>query len=363
MTRKSSIWQAEASAVLDAEQALGAALATRGTSHDADSLAGVLEAVGQLVALDVAERFTGRLEGLGRVEILSVLERDAMGDALADSALSLCRMLANQDDDHAGSTRSLAENCAALLGPRDRAEHELLGAAFVLGCAPETLASSSSARWVFDDVVRPETWRLVAVNELRQASLSRIAPSLRARFWWWHDGAAVNVEAVAALGAAAQLVAKFPHARVRFDSLVRAQAIWDSSAKTSLSDAGPVRTLRAWLTRRSPFRTSTGDAPLHLPLAAAAGDEHTVLENCELQLSFAAPSRLIVDLLSDRRPGAPLVLRTSRGLSVTATSVANTNERFAFELSDAILDEGPITISVPLTTGDLDIVLPEPDSQ
>jgi hypothetical protein len=350
-------WHADPGAVRDAGEALRAALARwASSSRDPSSLACVLGAIGHLVTLDGTESVSWTPFALDRDAIVAVLDREEMGDALEDCAVRLRTLLANEDDEPDGDRQYFGPACAALLEARDRAERELLGAALVLGCAPETLEGRSAARAVFDEVVRPESWRLVELGELRQAALAKLAPRVRARFWWWSSGAGVDPAAVAAMSSVAQLVARFPNARARFESLVRAQSIWDAPARTG--GERPVVTLRTWLARRS----RPSDPGASVPLAAAGEGEQTVLETPELQLSFEAPSRLIVDLLADRRSDERPSLRASSGLVLEATPVANTNERFAFELPAAILDDAKVTLSVPLRAGDLAIDLPEPDT-
>lgn len=371
-------WRADRLAVKDAERAFDSALeAFAGASAPgAEALAALLGAVGQLVTLDaegalaagLGEPATARRETLlgafHREALVTVLDRDAMSDALEDSAVRLGGILVEIDDDAvrdqapAGEPASRDAELTALLAARERAEHELLGAAFVLGCAPEALQARSTATAVWDGIVRPKLWCLVAFNHLRQAALRNISPRLQARFWWWHTGAGIPAEAVTAMSAAAQLAAQFPGARARFESLVRAETIWRSPVLPA-QRAREVRTLRRWLSAK--VNAGAPDAPLRLPLAAAAGDEVAVMETPELQISFAAPGRLILDLLADRRPETWPSLRTSSGLALTAASVAFTTERFAFELNDAILDDPRVSLSIPLERGDLTILLPEPD--
>lgn len=353
MTKPS--WKPDERARADAVRALDDALESRATQAplgDVDRLARALRTMGTLVVLDATGATApAKLEGLkraGRAALIAVLEREAMCDALEDSAIRLRDALAIDSDDDRYA--SLANDAAAALEVRDHAELELLGAAFLLGCSPEALEASSSSRRVFDEVVRPESWRLVAVNELRQAMLATLSPRVRARFWWWQAGAGLAASAISAMSVAAELVARFPNARRRFESLVRAQAAWTSAGLAAT--ASPRRTVRTWLVRAE---------ARDLLLAAAADDEVLVMETPELELSFAAPARLVIDLLADRRPAALPWLRGSSGLVVGATSVANTNERFAFELPDAILDDRRVSLVVPLASGDHELVLPGPD--
>ena len=369
-------WRADPFAVKDSERAFNRALeAFAGASTPrAEALAALLGAVGQLLTLDaegalalgLGEPATPSREALfgafDRDALVTVLDRDAMSDALEDSAVRLCAILIEDDDERdqapVGEPENRDAELTALLSARDRAEHELLGAAFVLGCAPEALQARSAATAVWDGIVQPKSWRLVAFNHLRQAALRTIAPRLRPRFWWWHTGAGIPAAAVTAMSAAAQLAAQFPGARARFESLVRAETIWRSQV-LPVKRASEVRTLRRWLSAKA--NAGAPDTPLGLPLAAAAGDEVAVMETPELQISFAAPGRLILDLLADRRPEARPSLRTSSGLALTAASVAFATERFAFELSDAILDDPRVSLCIPLESGDLTILLPEPD--
>jgi hypothetical protein len=360
-------WRADPLTVKDAERAFAGALEAfvETATPRAEALAALLGAVGQLVTLEATDALAARLGepatarretlfgAFDREALLTVLDRDAMSDALEDSAVRLGSVLDDDDDERAHDAE-----LTTLLAARDRAEHELLGAAFVLDCAPEALQVRSTATAVWDGIVHPKLWCLVAFNPLRQAALRIISPRLQARFWWWHTGAGIPAEAVTAMSAAAQLAAQFPGARERFESLVRAETIWRSPVKPA-QRAREVRTLRRWLSAKA--SAGAPDMRLELPLAAAAGDEVAVMETPELQISFAAPGRLIVDLLADRRPEALPSLRTSSGFVLAAASVAFATERFSFDLTDAILDDPRVSLSIPLESGDLTIVLPEPD--
>jgi hypothetical protein len=360
-------WRADPLAVKDAERAFDSALDAfvGARAPRAEDLAALLGAVGLILTLDaegalargLGERATPRRDALlGAFDLdalVTLLDRDAMNDALEDSAVRLCGILVDDDEREPEPASRDAE-----LAAHDRVAHELLGAALGLDCAPEALQARSTATAVWDGIVQPHSWRLVAFNPLRQAALRTIAPRLRARFWWWHRGAGIPAEAVTAMSAAAQLAAQFPGARARYESLVRAETIWRSPVLPA-PGARAARTLRRWLSAKA--NAGAPDTRPGLPLAAAAGDEVTVMETPELQISFTAPGRLIVDLLADRRPEARPSLRTSSGLALTAASVAFATERFAFDLTDAILDDARVSLSIPLESGDLTIVLPEPD--
>ena len=229
-----------------------------------------------------------------RAAILAALGRAELNDALEDSAVRL-----------ASGALDLAD-----LEIRDRAEHELLDAARRLDCTPESIAPAMPGRAIFDDLVRPLAWK----------------PS----------------SAIAALSEAAALVARLPAARARFESLVKAETTW-----TSRLPRTNVRTLRAWLSR--------ADAQ-EVALAASPNDERLVLATPDVEVSFVAPSRLVVDLLADRRPGVFPELRSASGV-VAGEMVTGAEERFAFELPDALLDEPQALLVVPLARGDLEVVL------
>jgi hypothetical protein len=239
---------------------------------------------------------------------------------------------------------SLDENATreviALLHERDRIEQELLA----LGLA----ANEVPGRMTFDLVVRPQLWRLVAINDVRREMVAKIAPEDRARFYWWSEGSAIDPVAASALPAVAHLVATFPDAQRRFEVLVQAQAAW-TSPKPKVA-TGVVRTLRGFLNPRL-------DVDDDLALAAAPTDERTVLTTSDVEISFASPN-LILDLLSDRREGAVPSIVTAQGERVLGEAVSGAEERFAFVLSAKVLDSSRLVIVVPLASGDVEIVLP-----
>ena len=296
----------------------------------------LLDAVGRLVLVDDQ---APPLPTMASAAIVAVLDREAVRDALEEAAVRLHEILDDDSDD----AERLAREAPPLLAIRDAAERELLGAALLLGCSVDDLERASSVRLEFDALVRPRTWELVAMNGLRQAALAAMTPRLRARFWWWHDGAGLDPRAVAALGRAAPLVARFPAARAHFESLVRAETIWTGTFRPG------VTSLRAWL------RTRTTEN--ELPLAAAGDDEHRVLETPDVEISFAPPDHLVLDLLSARRSDARPSLR-SGAVVLVASSVREAYERFAFDLPEEVLEGKEVVLSIPLVDGDLEIVLP-----
>lgn len=304
-------WLPDPRAVRDAEAAFEAA----------DSLAAKLLAAGRLVALDRTESLTP-IGPSGRDAITLLLAREETRDALEDDAVRVRELLEADGE---------AEAIVGLLDTRARAEYELLGAAFLVGTPIDP-----GSCLAFDAIVRPWVWRLTEANVPRRARLANVTPRLHERFWWWSEGVGIDAQAVSAMSAAAQLVARFPNARKRFDGLVRAEETWLARRPAV------VRTLRRWL------------APSEdLSLAAAGHDERTVLTTKDVELSFVAPDRLIIDLLADRR-GAEV---PSLG-AFFAAPVANTNERFVVALREEDLDGTRLVLTLPLATGDVTLVLP-----
>lgn len=365
-------WQADPEEVSEATSLLRFALRRRAAAPgDVGALAGVLRAAGKLVALEAPHAAAQLLpRGLVQLAALSaVLDREEMEEALEVGAARLVERLreheasgATPDDPSLSEGHGVLEREATgLLRARDDAELEVLGAAAALGCPPEEVESRSTVRLVFDQVVRPELWRLVELNEARQAALAHIAPRLRPRFWWWHAGSGIHPDAVSRMTHVAHLLAVFPDARARLEALVRAQAAWAARPLPSPASAKPdARSLRRWLARRTAPAGSDRDTAL-LSLAAAPHDEHTVLETDDVQVSFCPPRSLILDLLSDLRPGAQPAALLPSGGELASEAEPDAELRFVLDLPDGALDIREIAVRLPLTGGDVELILPPRD--
>ncbi len=336
-------WTPAAMLVSDAETTLTAAMAADAQARDDESAMRVVAAVGRLVALERTVGLRDRVAGadLDIASLLRSLDRDAMARALEDAAIRCGELLASDEPD--------VPDLLTQLATRDRAEHELLGAAFLAARGVEDVERASSVRTVFDDAMAPDAWRLVASNDARQRARAAIAPSLRSRFWWWNRGAGLPPHAASALAAVAELVATFSDVRAHFESLVRAKEAWTKPVRAAV----PLTTVRAWLFARAQ-RSHDG-----VSLAAAAGgvaDERLVLVTDECEVSFVPPSLLVVDLLADRRDDARPQLRTG-ARHAPLDAVENAVERFSLELDAASLDAPDIDIVLPLRSGDTTVTI------
>jgi hypothetical protein len=107
------------------------------------------------------------------------------------------------------------------LRARDRAEVVLMGAEVLLGTAGAFDSGQQAILAGFDELVRPELWRLVPMNDSRAAELQWMMPEFRVRFWWRSLGAGLPTSALDSMVDAAGVVALFPSARIYFDALAR----------------------------------------------------------------------------------------------------------------------------------------------
>lgn len=357
-----------------------------GASSDAGRVAAALEAIGRLLAAGVAEDEIRSRAPLSLDPALAeaALDRDTIAVELETEAIALLEAL---DGDHdGGELHGDAPRISSHLAARDRAEMELLGAAFVARRPVDEVSAGASARLGFDLAVRPRAFELVAHNVERAERSSTLHPAHRSRFWWWFEGASLDPRAVTAMSAVASLVARSPEARERFEQLVRAEEAWSALTTARKSGAAPehraidegaaqsragtrpqtgtppragarVVRLRDWIQRRA-----AGDRA-GLALAAAPLDEALLLETNDAHVSFAAPDVLIVDLLADRRPDSVPALLVPGDDDVPAAQVAGAVERFTIALAPGWLDGERIVLRLPLLGGDVEIELPPRTSE
>ena len=110
-----------------------------------------------------------------------------MSDALEDSA-SACVS-------SSPATRTRASPTAPLSSTRATARSKSSSARRSSSAAlPRTSRLGRRSVWSSTRSAS-EIWRLVAIDEMRQRALAKIAPRLRARFWWWHSGAGIDATA------------------------------------------------------------------------------------------------------------------------------------------------------------------------
>lgn len=368
-------------AVLGAVEGLGA-----GQRQD-PSLARLLEAVGRLELVEPGVATT-----LVPPEV-SDRVRKALGAPLGADALSsvglevlgaeILAALDDRDDDDALPDETQGPSpLAALeraLDARDRVELALLGAE-VLGPGDPTLDEELRAELdAFEEILRPELWRLTVTNDHRARPLAFVPPTYRDRFWWRFDGIDLDPRAVDALPAVASLVSRYPEARDQLERLVDADHAWhrnepwvesttpEPARDRGVETGGDVVSLAGWVARRARatpgvevVRRSEGDGEDEpLALAAAPPDaELPLLELPEVELSFRAPRELLVDVLADRDPSRPPSLRRLDGRIDDLAPVPNALERFSIQLDEPLLDETGVVLRIPLAAGTLEIRLP-----
>ncbi|APR79609.1 Hypothetical protein A7982_04956 [Minicystis rosea] len=347
-------WKAEAEALHEASRSFAAAA-------EAMDAAAVLEAAGRLVTMGAPAEVIAWAEGRadrGR-SIAEAPARTGSFEAIEDAAVALHDLLERRALGKGDVTdEELSRGVREAFRARDQLELQRLGAATILGRAPELGAAEESALIVFESLVRPALFRLTELNDLRREALARIAPAHRATFWWWCEGADVAPHAVASLPAVAHLVARFPAAAEMLAALVAAQRTWDEAA--SERRVATVVSLRGWLRRRTDAaRAATGAV---VALAAATRDEEiTLLDERDYQVSWSAPDTLVIDLVADRAPGAVPSLRRADGSVVASVSVAGAEERFAIHADETLLSAGRAVLVLPLAGGVVEIALPPND--
>lgn len=337
----------------------GAALGDGGSAGP-ERVAAVLEAAGRLIAAGAPEdEVRARASApLDEALVTAALDREPIAEALESEAIALLDDLEYDESDcgEGGRAGAILDHLAV----RDRAEMEVIGAALVTGRSIDSIEAGAAGRLGFDLAVRPRAFELVAHNVDRAERSSWIHPRRRARFWWWFEGLSLDPRGVSAMSAVAALVARSAEARERFERLVRAEEGWAEVARAERS--APARSgarvvkLRDWLERRA----AGGRAGI--ALAAAPLDEALVLETDDAHVSWAAPGTLIVDLLSDRRPGSAPALVVPGSEPVALARVEGAEERFAIALDPAVLGRERVVLRLPLSGGDVDVELPPADA-
>jgi hypothetical protein len=314
--------------------------ATRAFAEAAEGLdaAALAEAAGRLAALAAGDRVSAwaraHPDRARRAAEIVGAGRSADFSGIEDAAVAV-RALLDRRAEGAIGPADLARGLEEPLGARDRIELARLGAAALLGRPPPASPDEESALLVFEGLVRPEVWRLTEANEARRAAVAWMAPSHRPSFWWWSEGADVDPRAVAALPSVAHLAARFPAAAAALRALVAAQETWDDAA-----------------------REPRAEAPKLVLAAAAAGEEVTILDRPDVQVSWIPPGGLAVDLVADRAPEATPSIRLPGGTEIRAEPVEGAVERFHAEVGAGPLAEGRLVLVLPLAGGAVEILLP-----
>lgn len=357
----SDVWTADPEALAEAERSFTEAASAR---EEAGALR-LLGAAGRLSIIGAGARVTAWRDARadrGRA-LAEALGREDAG-AIEDAAVALRSLLDRRMFGAGEVTRDeLARGVEAALAVRDEAEQRVIGAETILGRSPALDDAQESARMLFERLIRPEVWRLTEVNALRRARLASIAPRYRASFWWWREGAEIADHAVSALPAVAELAARFPAAAEALSSLVTARRAWDE-AGSARRRAASVISLAAWLGRRASEARAAlagqvpGDPRAPLSLAAAAADEEiTLVDEADLQISWAPPDALVIDLVAERAEGQAPSLRLDDGALLMARPVEGALERWAFRVDPSALT-GQAILQVPLRKGTIEITLP-----
>jgi hypothetical protein len=347
----------------------------------------LLEAAGRLALMGVGHAVTawarGRADG-GR-PVAEALAGSQAFAGIEDAAVAVVAVLDRQRSGaggeprpvHDGGSAGSADSAGSAPKPpehpwarardalelRGQIEIQIAGATAILGHPPDLGPDQHAALLVFEDLVRPEVWRLTALNEGRRQAVAWMSPAHRPGFWWWHEGADVSPEALSSLPAVAHLVSRFPAAADALRSLVRAQETWDGvggdlrARRSASAERAAVVSLGAWLERRA--GEARGGAYPGLALAAAAaGEEITLVDRADFQVSWSPPDALVIDLVADRAPGTRPLLRLAGGVIVLSEPVAGAEERFRISAGAPVLGALRAVLVLPLANGTLEIPFP-----
>ncbi len=193
-----------------------------------------LEAAGTLVACGArakAEELLGGADAIGLPEktrrALLEAARAVCPDELDDAAAEIAELAPELALVSEADRAALEERVASALQLRDSIELVLEGAraAFSNPALPPELDASLES---FDELVRPEVWRTLALGERRAARALWMAPAYRARFWWWSKGCDLPADSLDSLAIAARVLAVFPEARGHFEQLIDAERTLES---------------------------------------------------------------------------------------------------------------------------------------
>lgn len=232
------------------------------------------------------------------------------------------------------------ESFEEIVAARDRIEHVLVEldhrrVSGIIGRDAEIRLAS------FEHLLRHELPRLTSANAVRDPVASAIRPDLRRRFWWWCEGAGIDANAYASLTGVAELVARFPVARERFDALARSAGTLERPKVVRFSD---------WLARRR------GAEPMKVA-AATSSESVEIARTSAYELAWRPPATIVLDVNEDLAPGVLPTLRTGRR-ERAMTPVPRTEQRFSITLEDAELDEAQVIVGIPLATGPIDVAVP-----
>jgi hypothetical protein len=187
-------------------------LSPAANTADQDAAAlGLLTAAGTLALLgmeDFVRELGFRVERVGGLLRAAATRLDASSlDHVATDLIGLAPALElSQGEDR----ELLVERVRAGLSERDRFDILDRGARALLGSDDGLGATQRAALERFERTLRPHLWRLVPMNEVRETAVAWMAPTERARFWWWSQGADVPPDALDHLSDSPMLLACFP---------------------------------------------------------------------------------------------------------------------------------------------------------
>ena len=259
---------------------------------------------------------------------------------------------------------SATQAIAAALTACDELECLLLGAEALLGRPPELPLEAAIHRAALELGLRPELWRLAPMNLERARAVAWVHPAERPRLWWWWEALDLAPSVVDALSAAAHAIRRYPSARQHLEQLVRADARLAEMMQGTPADTAPpihVVSLVEWIARRRALAArvaepgNSNDIPSSDDVLALAmgfeGGEELLLHDACVEVSWAPPDQLLVDLLVAPHRHALPRLRLD-GHDRVGTAVPDCEDRYVFVLSSDDLQSHDAELVIPLAEGD-----------
>ena len=231
--RKAVRFSPDAARLCDAKAVLAESAPRVG--DDATAAGKVLSAAGQLCLMGERQAAQGLLQRTpGSAKLIERALSSVEWEALEVAAAAIVELAPDLElaEDDAGNSR---QRILDALASRTRVEELLVGAEALPGSASALPEDGQVFLDEFELLVRPNLFRLVAMNQERAAALAWVAPDERPRLWWYAYGVDVPAHALDALSDAAHLLEVFPEAEAELERLRRAERVlrgaWSQDAR------------------------------------------------------------------------------------------------------------------------------------
>ncbi|MBN2714861.1 MAG: hypothetical protein JXX14_03335 [Deltaproteobacteria bacterium] len=331
-----------------------------------ESIPNVLERIGTLVYAGAKDRVVSLIQGRGEQldsKKVNVALAHIDADHLTDASIEMSRLLIELTNADPDRRDVLCDQVVALMSVRDKVALQLAGAKEALGHSPDITVELVAAIDAFDEVLRPEQWRTVALGERRWARVAWAHPDYRSQLWWWLKGAGIPASAVESLKQAAQLINEFPEAQAELDILIQAEKT--VSALTAKSTETKVTSIRDFLISKKQAAEAPDMTRIEqeqVRVAAADEDiEQLIYKNDQVEISVSN-THLYVDKVGAmdeiRALGATICVPEEADLQAETPFAG----RLQFPLDAPQLSCGDGKLNVEWEGGHLELPLPLPDS-